>query len=63
MLPSGLEVEAGIAPPSWAAMDEMDPGTHRVVRDGLIPLYDPDGLLPTLSAACSADHTPHERPE
>ena len=63
VLPSGLEVEAGIAPPSWAATDEIDPGTYRVVRDGLIPLYDPDGLLAALSEACSANYAPHERPE
>ena len=63
VLPSGLEVESGIAPLTWAATDEIDPGTRRVVGDGLIPLYDPDGLLDALSAACSADDAPHERLE
>ncbi|MDP9456711.1 MAG: nucleotidyltransferase domain-containing protein [Actinomycetota bacterium] len=62
VLPSGLEVEAGIAPLSWAATDPVDPGTCRVVSDGIIVIYDPDGLLAHLSAACSTDDTQHGRP-
>jgi predicted nucleotidyltransferase len=47
-LPSGLEIEVGIAPPSWAATDPVDEGTHRVVRDGFRILHDRDGLLKNL---------------
>ena len=43
-LPSGLEVELGFAPPSWAAVP-VDAGTRRVVADGLVVLHDPSGLL------------------
>jgi uncharacterized protein len=50
-LPSGLDVEFGFAPPSWAATDPVDPGTARVVRHGCIPLLDPAGLLVRLMAA------------
>lgn len=49
---SGLEVEAGIAPPSWASAEPVDPGTREVVRDGFIVLHDPGGLLARLVAAC-----------
>jgi uncharacterized protein len=44
-LPSGLEVEFGFAPPSWASNDPVDPGTAQVVRGGCLPLVDPSGLL------------------
>lgn len=50
--PSGLEVEFGIAAPSWAADDPVDPGTRRVVTDGALVLHDPTGRLATLTAAC-----------
>lgn len=51
VLPSGLEVEFGVAPPAWA--DPPDPGTREVVRDsGLRALYDPEGLLERLVSAC-----------
>jgi uncharacterized protein len=40
--PGGLELDVGFAPPSWAG---DDPGTARVVRDGIVALHDPDGLL------------------
>jgi molybdopterin-guanine dinucleotide biosynthesis protein A/predicted nucleotidyltransferase len=52
LLPSGLEVEVGIGPPSWAAAGPVDPGTRRVVRDGLRALFDPHGVLAELIAAC-----------
>ena len=52
VLSSGLEVEAGIAPPSWASTEPVDPGTREVVRDGFIVLHDPEGLLARLVAAC-----------
>lgn len=43
---------------SWArgaraATDPVDPGTRRVVGDGLRILHDPDGLLARLLEACS----------
>ena len=43
-LPSGLRVELGFAPPSWAAVP-VDAGTRRVVADGFVVLHDPSGLL------------------
>ncbi len=51
-LPSGLEVEMGVAPPSWAVTDPVDEGTRRVVMDGLSVVYDPEGLLAKLIDAC-----------
>ncbi|HEY1315646.1 MAG TPA: nucleotidyltransferase domain-containing protein [Gaiella sp.] len=52
-LPSGLEVEVGIGRPSWAAASPVDPGTRRVVHDGMKALYDPRGLLAALRAAAN----------
>ncbi|MFE5406405.1 aminoglycoside 6-adenylyltransferase [Streptomyces sp. NPDC056580] len=49
---SGLEVEMGIGSPSWAKVDPVDHGTHRVVTDGARPLHDPAGALAVLLAAC-----------
>lgn len=51
-LPSGLEVEMGIAPPSWAGIDPVDRGTRRVVGDGLYVIHDPERLLGQLVEAC-----------
>jgi hypothetical protein len=51
-LPSGLEVELVVAPPSWAATDPVDEGTRRVVTDGVWVLYDPKGILAGLLDAC-----------
>jgi len=51
-LPSGLEVEVGIGEPSWASTTPVDPGTRRVASDGMRIVYDPDGLLGALIAAC-----------
>ena len=45
VLASGTEVDFGVAHPSWASIRPLDPGTARVARAGLVPLYDPDGLL------------------
>jgi len=50
--PSGLEVEMGIGPLSWAQVDPVDAGTHRVITDGCRILHDPDGLIQQLIAAC-----------
>ena len=52
LLPSGLEVEFGVGRPSWADTDPVDPGTRRVVCDGLRPVFDPAGLLAAVVAAC-----------
>jgi predicted nucleotidyltransferase len=43
-LTSGLVVELGLAPPTWARRP-LDPGTRRVLRDGHQVLHDPHGLL------------------
>jgi len=55
---SGLEVEFGITTPAWAATDPLDPGTRRVVNDGIRVVYDPKGMLAALvrvspSAGCA----------
>ena len=50
--PSGLEVELGVVPVSWADTDPVDPGTRRVVTDGHRIVHDPAGVLAALSAAC-----------
>lgn len=52
VLPSGLEVEAGIAPPIWAATDPVDPNLPPIVRDGFRILYDPERILSRLLEAC-----------
>jgi hypothetical protein len=44
----GLEVDVGFVLPSWASTDPVDAGTARVVAGGLVPLYDPQGLLARL---------------
>ncbi len=51
-LPSRLEVELGVAPPSWAATDPVDDGTRRVVTDGMSVVYDPKGILARLRDTC-----------
>ena len=48
---AGLEVEWGLALPSWAAAGPLDAGTARVVGGGLVAVYDPEGLLARLVAA------------
>ncbi len=50
-LASGLVVEWGFAPRSWADVAPLDDGTARVVADGFAVLYDPFGLLEGLVAA------------
>jgi predicted nucleotidyltransferase len=52
-LPDGLEIEVAIGHPDWASVDPLEPGTRRVVTDGMRRLYDPDGLLRRLQSACS----------
>jgi hypothetical protein len=48
-MPSGLEVELGVACPYWAAVYPVDPGTRSVVEEGMRVLHDPDGLLRALA--------------
>ncbi len=53
VLPSGLEVEFGVAPPAWAATDPPDSSIGTDIADGgLRALYDPDGILARLDEAC-----------
>lgn len=40
----GWEVEFGVATPDWARIP-LDPGTRRVISDGIRILYDPEGIL------------------
>ena len=51
-LPSGLEVELGVAPPSWAVTDPVDEGMRRIVADGVSVLYTPKKILASLLDAC-----------
>ncbi len=54
-LRSGPEIEFGITEPSWAQAAPPDPGTLRVVRDGMDIIFDRDGLLERLVDAAIAD--------
>ena len=51
---SGLQVEVGVAPASWAATEPVDAGTARVVGHGLRVVHDPEGLLAALRATVGA---------
>lgn len=46
----GLEVEFGIAAPSWTSIP-LDPGTRRVLADGVKVLYDPRQLFRSANEA------------
>ena len=52
VLPSGLEVEVGIASTAWSATVPVDWGTRRVVEDGMRIIHDPDQVLSRLAIAC-----------
>jgi hypothetical protein len=41
-------VELTFADPSWAEREPIDPGTRRVVADGMVIVADKDGLLTAL---------------
>lgn len=58
LLPSGLELDVGVGRAAWAETAPVDPGTRRVVKDGMRALHDPRGLLAALVTAClpSAGH-------
>ena len=62
VLPGGLEADVGIVPPSWARTDPVDPGTARVVRDGLEVLHDPAGQLARLLVAAGGEPAPRATP-
>jgi uncharacterized protein len=53
VLASGTEVDFGVARPSWPSTSPVDPGTAHVVREGLVAIHDPDGLLAHVLAAVS----------
>lgn len=50
---SGLQIEFCVGTPDWASTSPVDPGTRRVVSDGVRPLYDPRGLLAGIIKECS----------
>jgi uncharacterized protein len=50
----GVEIEIGLASPLWAAIDPLDSGTARVVREGFTVIVDNDDLLAELEAAVRA---------
>jgi len=53
VLSSGLEVEFGVAPPSWAATDPPDPSVSDDVKNGgLRAIYDLAGILARFILAC-----------
>lgn len=52
-LASGLELDIGIGTPRWASRNPLDPGTARVVAEGLRIIHDPKGLLARLRDAVS----------
>jgi uncharacterized protein len=55
VLPSGLEVEFGVAPPAWASADPPDPSICAHTRvGGLVVVHDPGGILARLIEACQA---------
>lgn len=52
-LGSGLQVELGVVPPTWAQLP-LDPDTERVLRHGCRILHDPEGLLRAALATLTA---------
>ncbi len=61
---TGLEVEVGIVAPTWASTNPVDVGTAQVAADGLVAVYDPEGLLARLNAAVATSccRPPHLSP-
>ena len=53
LLGNGIEVDFGVACPSWASTQPLDAGTAQVARDGLVILHDRDGLLAQVVAAAT----------
>ena len=56
--PSGLHVELNVASPSWAEVSPVDPGTARVVRDGLQIVHDPAALLARVQSVVATTRSP-----
>jgi predicted nucleotidyltransferase len=53
VLPSGLEVEFGVAPPAWASTDPPDPNiSEDIGNGGLRALYHPEDILSRFIEAC-----------
>lgn len=52
-LPSGLIVDFGFVPLSWALINPVNPAAARLVRDGCLPLADPEGVIERLIEAVS----------
>jgi predicted nucleotidyltransferase len=53
----GVEIEIGLSTPAWAGVDPVDAGTARVVREGFVIVFDPDGLLARLDDRVRAGET------
>jgi len=51
---SGLHLDVGVAPLSWATVDPLSLGTARVLRDGVRIVHDPDQLLSVAADAAGA---------
>jgi uncharacterized protein len=49
------EIEIGFALPAWANVTPLDPGTQRVIADGCVILFDPEGLLARVCDASRAN--------
>lgn len=49
-----LEVEFGLSPPQWTRIP-LDPGTRRVITNGMRILYDPGNHLRAAADAAAAD--------
>ena len=56
--PSALHVELNVATPSWADLSLLDPGTARVVRDGLQIVHDPAALLARAQSVVATTRSP-----
>jgi len=57
------EVELTFAPPAWAQINPMDPGTRLVVADALRAIVDKDEALRRLFAAAHAPAAPDALPQ
>jgi predicted nucleotidyltransferase len=55
VLDDGLEFEFGVTLPEWASTEPLDEGTRRVASNGLVALYDPEGLLGRLVDAVARE--------
>lgn len=51
---SGLHLDVGIAPLTWATVDPLDLGTARVLSDGVRVVHDPDRLLAVAADAAGS---------